>query len=858
MPAMGIAHSLPDDGSEVHAKYTNAEPDDTASQLAMVGRAPSASEPRKRRKRKRVRVKISAEEGDDDNAIADPPPEFAPSVPDMPAATTVISVVGEKPRRKKKVHQTSQEEESAQALLALNKGLPAEVPLASEDDKEDSIVLAAVPQPPPPPPSEAMDKKKSKSRKKKKLKKQPSPSPAPSSSSSPEDIDVDAEAEADVYADVDADADADVDADADADVDADADMYVDAADMDVDVKVATHLSPSSSPSPPPPDNDATLQHAIQMQHLDDIPDSDRIISQHLAAHMSKHALEPTPSVPDLQDVLMDDVHFTPIDDDLSEPTLSPRKGKPKTYKRKRTSPVDDANKLVDPALRELDEATAAAAAASSSVLSGDDASRKKKRRVPTTLSPKTATKRTPRTRKTSVPSNPSGAPPTTTGGTFTLEERHAIDTHLHEYMAKHSLTHADLCTRVWSNDRKKDDFWESVCGVLPLRSRASIYKHVRRSYHVFEQRAKWTAAEDEQLARLVAEKGSSWKDVGEAMSRMGEDCRDRWRNYVKCGEGRGKDRWDDEEEGELRRVLVDVLRGIKVRRGDDDVEVDLDAQDVEGEEDINWTAVSELMGNRRSRIQCRYKWNKMKQQKARQHGLPVSKTPGTATTTWRKRKLRATPEDMLTGDHIWVLSAIRDSGAREERSIDWDAISDHPDCFWSARDIEKAYKKLRSTLPHRRLPLPEMLTRLLAAENAHSAESKAQRFQPDLALVPQPPPPTGTGAAAPHYQDPIYPGTYLSHATVPAHNPAPVATMGYAQQHELEMAMVDPALIGQGGAGSGAGAGAISQGMQQDLEKTAGEAILIAQAAVAAAAAEKGRSEMEGETERELRRRLGV
>lgn len=820
MPAMGSSHSLPDDGSEDHAKYTNADADDLGPPLSAG--APNPSEPRRRRKKKRTtRVKT-------------PPPEDAtdadlsPVVADVPAATTTIVVVGEKPRRKKKRLQTSQEEESAQALLALNKGLPAEVPIVAENGHGDGDGdgEAADPDAVSPPPPETLKRRTAKDRKKKKAKKQPSPSPPPSPSLSlvPENTDVNVDDDPDV-------------------------------DMAVDVKVATPTpvpspSPSRSPSMSPvADNDATLQHAIQMQHLDEIPDSDRIISQHLAAHMSKHALAPTP-VPDLQDVPMDDSQFTALDEDLlSEPALaSPRKGKSKTYKRKRTSPVDDANKLVDPALRELDEAAAAAAA----VLSDDGTySKKKKRRLPT----KTAVKRAPRPRKPSALSDLSGDIPTVTGGTFTLEERHAIDTHLHQYMAAHDLTHPELCTRVWSNDRKKDDFWESVCGVLPLRSRASIYKHVRRSYHVFEQRAKWTPAEDEELARLVAEKGSSWKDVGEAMGRMGEDCRDRWRNYVKCGEGRGKDRWGEEEEGELRRVLKDVLRGIKIRRGapdDDDAEVDLDAPEVDGEEDINWTAVSELMGNRRSRIQCRYKWNKMKQQKARQHGLTASRSPGVAAAA-RKRKLRAAPEDMLTGDHIWVIRTIRDSDVTEERAIDWDAMADHPDCIWTGRDIEKAYKALRSTLPHRRLPLPEILNRLLTELEGCPEEAKALRYQPDL-TTPHP----NESQPAPHYQEPIYPNTYMNHAVVPPQNPAPVATMAYAQQHEMEMAMVDPALIGQGGAAS-----VISQGMQQDLEKTAGKAILIAQAAVAAAAAKKGRGEDEdmdgeGDTERELRRRLGV
>ena len=82
-------------------------------------------------------------------------------------------------------------------------------------------------------------------------------------------------------------------------------------------------------------------------------------------------------------------------------------------------------------------------------------------------------------------------------------------------------------------------------------------------------------------------------------------------------------------------------------------------------------------------------------------------------------------------------------------------------------------------------------------------------------------------------------------------NVAPVASMGiadgeYDSNHAPEdMALVDPELINQG----------IEHGVQQDLEKTAGEAIMIA---AAAAAARQREGSGEDETERELRRRLGA
>jgi len=446
---------------------------------------------------------------------------------------------------------------------------------------------------------------------------------------------------------------------------------------------------------------------------DDLPDSQRIISQHLAAHMSKIAPASASvgtTLHEDDDLLMMEAELgytavsspPPLDaDDVLSPSAfhpspPPRKKGKAMYERKknkRADPIEDANRLVDPALMEFDEATAAAAAAASMsadpLRDGIGEPRKRKRRLPTEkLDDGPERKKKSHKKKVSeeivdsattghvqpsssvpleqlpihtTPTSALGAISTATtatpsggsaGGTFSVEEKRAIDVHLDRYAENNGLTHADLCRRVWANERRKDDFWEGVCSVLPQRSRASIYKHVRRQYHIFNSRAKWTESEDEHLAVLVKEKGSAWKAVGDAMGRMGEDCRDRWRNYGKCGKDRGKDRWDEFEESELKKIIADVLTGIRVRRGiTDPFDLESNAIDYDGEDEINWTVISDLMGNKRSRIQCRYKWNKMKQQKARSGGVAVVKSPG----TWKKKKAKAFVEDMLVGDHIWLL-----------------------------------------------------------------------------------------------------------------------------------------------------------------------------------------------------------
>ncbi|KAK9464034.1 uncharacterized protein V1516DRAFT_669378 [Lipomyces oligophaga] len=183
-----------------------------------------------------------------------------------------------------------------------------------------------------------------------------------------------------------------------------------------------------------------------------------------------------------------------------------------------------------------------------------------------------------------VPSNGVGA--------FTAAETEQLEHFMEQYGREHNLDHAGLCQRVWSNERRKDNFWESVYSALPHRTRQSVYKHVRRKYHVYELRGKWTHEEDEELKELADKHGAQWRMIGKLIGRMPEDCRDRWRNYVKCGNIRAQNKWSTDEEVRL----VETVNQIRI---------------LDPIGDINWTAVSEKMGGIRSRIQCRYKWKKM-------------------------------------------------------------------------------------------------------------------------------------------------------------------------------------------------------------------------------------------------------
>lgn len=259
------------------------------------------------------------------------------------------------------------------------------------------------------------------------------------------------------------------------------------------------------------------------------------------------------------------------------------------------------------------------------------------------------------------------------GQYFSVSEVAALDVFIHEYCRIFGITIDQMKQRIWSNGKKKDCFWRCLQEVLPERSRASLYKHVRRSYHIFKVRGKWTKQEDEQLAKLGKQFNGRWQLVGKKMGRMPEDCRDRWRNYIKCGENRKTDKWTPMEEEKLMQVISGMLK----------------SHDSDKAPRINFTKVSELMDGTRSRIQCRYKWKKL--QKRYEEGN---------TTVNVKR---------------WLLSRLKEIWSEEKTEhIDWDALAavfSRP--AWKGKDLHSCFEGMKNSIQCQGKTFPEIIDRLL-------------------------------------------------------------------------------------------------------------------------------------------------
>lgn len=310
-----------------------------------------------------------------------------------------------------------------------------------------------------------------------------------------------------------------------------------------------------------------------------------------------------------------------------------------------------------------------------------------------------------------------------TSRSFTKEETEAIDVFIKEYQKIHEMTHEKFLQRIWGNERKKDKFWEVLQNVLPNRTRSSLYKHVRRTYHIFEKRGVWTPEEDIRLAELAETCNAKWKMIGDEMKRMPEDCRDRWRNYVKCGSVRNVNKWTKEEEEKMKGIIAQILKdeGEKiwknVNNGDEESMLK-QVREAQVSPTINWTVISELMGGTRSRIQCRYKWKKI----MKMESLEKLQSFDRFTKLWMLEQLKALS---MEDPHI-------------ESNLDWNALAlsvprnEDKQIQWNGVDLSTCFQRMKGTVDANGCSFRETVQLLL---DSLSTESYVEKLEDESAVA---------------------------------------------------------------------------------------------------------------------------
>ncbi len=316
---------------------------------------------------------------------------------------------------------------------------------------------------------------------------------------------------------------------------------------------------------------------------------------------------------------------------------------------------------------------------------------------------------------------------TNRNGNFGAAELSKLEAFRISYCRANDITVHKFNDIIQSNIRSNPQafaLYNEIQELFPSRKRQYLQRYCRRRFHNFSARGTWTPDQDEELRQAVAEKGMSWKTVGEMIERFPEDCRDRWRNYLNA-ENRNQESWTRNEILDLSRAISDGLRKLKEDRREtlisqygrhaatfvDDLE-----QEAADMKLINWQTVSDRMGDHgggRSRLQCLSKWGKMKQEDRDRHMRELcepgrwieargrgSESQRPKSTGWRMKVARRKVSNMRGGDKYDLLSAILNCGAPTEANMSWKTLGEEPfRSKWTAHDKKAAWGMIQEALP---------------------------------------------------------------------------------------------------------------------------------------------------------------
>ncbi|RGP72682.1 myb dna [Fusarium longipes] len=287
-----------------------------------------------------------------------------------------------------------------------------------------------------------------------------------------------------------------------------------------------------------------------------------------------------------------------------------------------------------------------------------------------------------------------------TRGRFTDEELGRIARAVEAYRSANNMEQYKLNEMIHAPggttaSEEHADLWTRLFATCPDRHRQKVINITRKKFHNFVARGTWTTEQDEELRDMIEIHGTKWSKIAGLINRHPEDLRDRYRNYIICGDSQRKDTWDEDEEVRLTQHVMDMMAYIDEMRlqHPDDIEKQKPYMDL-----IDWQLISERMGRTRSRLQCITKWRAMN---INTHGKDklMSKAPD-ASISFRLEKARRQIAAMPDEERYRMIMAIQSSSAQSESKIPWQRLVDKNfRASWHRPTQILLWRRLKQTVP---------------------------------------------------------------------------------------------------------------------------------------------------------------
>ncbi|KAI0004938.1 hypothetical protein BJV74DRAFT_805827 [Russula compacta] len=276
-------------------------------------------------------------------------------------------------------------------------------------------------------------------------------------------------------------------------------------------------------------------------------------------------------------------------------------------------------------------------------------------------------------------------------GKFSAIEEQQLSDAIQAYKEENQIDDGGFTDLVFAKNgaAKNNVFWSALTAAVPMRPIIAIYHHVRRAYHPLRAQGKWMPSEDALLKAAVQELGQQWEKVSDRVGRMASDCRDRYRNHIQNSEDRAAGPWTKEEEVRLTQIVTDMT----VKQGKD-----LD-------NDVFWSIVSQKMGGKRGRQQCRIKWTDCLSKTFKNNGTKPR---------WSSR------------DAYILVHKVDSLHVRDDSEIDWKTLPDSNWNLWSAHTLQRRWLTMkRSVRGHEDMTHPEILD-ILRLKKLHLPGSRSR------------------------------------------------------------------------------------------------------------------------------------
>ncbi|KAF9646964.1 hypothetical protein BDM02DRAFT_3117798 [Thelephora ganbajun] len=249
-------------------------------------------------------------------------------------------------------------------------------------------------------------------------------------------------------------------------------------------------------------------------------------------------------------------------------------------------------------------------------------------------------------------------------GKFSEIEESQLRNAIENYRIRNGLTSEQLNEVIFAKEKTKDkEFWQEITTAVPLRPIVAVYHHVKRAYHPLRGQGKWSGEQDTLLEQTVNDLGQQWEKVSVHVGRTAADCRDRYRNHIQGREQRNTGTWSKEEEAQLTAIVREMV----AKQG----------KDVDS--DIFWGVVSQKMGGKRGRQQCRNKWTDSLSNTLKNEG----------------EKPRWTAQDAYI-----LIHKVDSLDVRHDSEIDWKTFPDPDWNLWSPHLLQRRWMTMKRSIKY--------------------------------------------------------------------------------------------------------------------------------------------------------------